>query len=126
MAECGDEEEHTLKIEAEEVVKEVAFAVNFVEVSKVLPITDVLVYLNLCTKENDNFCVELSVQGFRVVGGQHDTVEGDSTWSRHYETIYSLLDAVSPGYRNSFSETLMAKLQSLQPEVQDEESMDTK
>ncbi|KAL8560205.1 hypothetical protein ACOMHN_021699 [Nucella lapillus] len=86
MADCGIEE-HTLKIEAEEVVKEVAFA---------------------------------------VVGHQYNSVEEESRASRHYETIYSLLDSLSPGYRNSFSETLTAKLQRLQPEVQDEESMDTK
>ena len=61
----------------------------------------------------------------QVVGRQFNTVD-EGSWSRHYETIYSLLDAVSPGYRNSFSETLMAKLQSLQPDLQDEESMDTK
>ena len=67
MAECAEEaDEHTLKIEAAEVVKEVAYAVDFVEVSNVLPVSDALVYLNLRTKENDNFCVELSVQGFRV------------------------------------------------------------
>ena len=67
MAECADEDdEHTLRIEALEVVKEVAYAVNFVQISKILPISKVLVYLNLCTKENENFCVELSIQGFRV------------------------------------------------------------
>ena len=68
MAECADdpEDDHTLKIEALEVVKEVAYAVSFVEISTVLPISKVLVYLNLRTKENENFCVELSVQGFRV------------------------------------------------------------
>ncbi|KAK7503230.1 hypothetical protein BaRGS_00005495 [Batillaria attramentaria] len=123
MAECADDQEHTLKIEAVEVVKEVAYAVNFVEISSVLPVSDFLVYLNLCTKENESFCVELSVQGFRVVGRQFNTVEG-SCVSPYYETIYSLLDAVSPGYRNSFSETLMQKLQQLQGS--EEESMDTK
>lgn len=67
MADCADEDqEHTLKIEAIEVIKEVSYAVSFVEISKVLPGSDALVYLNLCTKENESFCVELSVQGFRV------------------------------------------------------------
>ena len=61
----------------------------------------------------------------QVVGHQFDTINA-ATPSRYYETIYGLLDSVSPEYRNSFSETLIAKLQRLQPEVQDEESMDTK
>ena len=61
----------------------------------------------------------------QVVGHQFDCVNA-ATPSRHYETIYGLLDSVSPGYRNSFSETLIAKLQRLQPDLQDEESMDTK
>ena len=61
----------------------------------------------------------------QIVGHQFDTINA-ATPSRYYETIYGLLDSVSPEYRNSFSETLIAKLQRLQPEVQDEESMDTK
>ncbi|KAK7108675.1 GSK3B-interacting protein-like [Littorina saxatilis] len=126
MAECADEEtEHTLRIEAQEVVKEVAYAVDSVKISTALPISDFLVYMNLRTKENDTFCVELSEQGFRVVGRQFDTV-GSSDEGKYYETIYSLLDSVSSSYRNSFSETLMAKLRTLQPDLQDEESMDTK
>lgn len=67
MAECADEnEEHTLRIEAAEVIREVAYAVTFVDISKILPSSESLVYLNLCTKENETFCVELSVKGFRV------------------------------------------------------------
>lgn len=58
--------DHILKIEAQEVVKEVAYAVNFVEISKVLQCAEQIVYLNLQTKEGDVFCVELSVSGFRV------------------------------------------------------------
>ena len=61
-----DDEEHTLRIEAEEVVKEVSYAVKFVKISTVLPVSNNLVYLNLETKENEEFCVELSVGGFRV------------------------------------------------------------
>ena len=62
---------------------------------------------------------------FQVVGKDFNIVESNVT-SKHYETIYGLLDSLSPEYRNSFSEALMAKLQTLQPELHDEESMDTK
>ena len=61
----------------------------------------------------------------QVVGNHFDTVNADIS-SRHFETIYGLLDSLSLGYRDSFGETLIAKLQTLQPEVHDEESMDTK
>jgi hypothetical protein len=61
-----------------------------------------------------------------VVSRQFNTVDETANSSRHFETIYSLLDSLSLGYRNSFSEALMAKLQTLQPDLQDEESMDTK
>ena len=59
-------EEKVLKIEAQEAVKEISFAVDYVEISKVLEQTVDCVYMNLKTKEGDCFCVELTVQGFRV------------------------------------------------------------
>ena len=61
------DEDRILHIEAEEAVKEIAFAVQGVDISKILPMSDDLVYLNMVTKEKDILCVELTVQGFRVV-----------------------------------------------------------
>ncbi|XP_052088779.1 GSK3-beta interaction protein-like [Mytilus californianus] len=107
-----DHDEHTLRIEAEEVVKEVSYAVKFVIISPNLPSNNQLVYLNLETKENEEFCVELSVRGFRVVSRHFDKI--DNLESRCYETIYALLDNLSPGYRNTFGDTLAMKLYSIQ------------
>ena len=60
------DDDKALVIEAKEVVKEIAYAVNHVQISNDLP-TDVnLVYINITTKENQNLCVELTLQGFRV------------------------------------------------------------
>lgn len=59
----GDE---AIQIEAEAAVREIAFAVDFVERSKVLPGSPQLVYLNLTTRERKDYCVELCLQGFRV------------------------------------------------------------
>lgn len=109
----------TLQIEAEEVVKEVSYAVKRVQISTVLPNCSDLIYLNLETKENKEFCVELSVRGFRVVSGCFDKIETEN--SKCYETIYALLDDLSPGYRNSFGDTLAMKLASLK-QKQDEDS----
>jgi hypothetical protein len=61
-----EDEEHVLKIEAQEAVKEIRFAVQFVEMSSKLKHTQELVYFNMTTKENTKYCVELSAQGFRV------------------------------------------------------------
>jgi len=55
-----------IRIEAEAAVREISFAVNFVELSKVLESTDYIVYINLTTRENENYCVELCLQGFKV------------------------------------------------------------
>lgn len=61
-----DEEEIDFGVEAEGVIKDVEFTVQSICVSSKLPATKECVYLNLVTKENKVFCVELSVLGFRV------------------------------------------------------------
>ena len=104
--------DHTLRIEAEEVIKEVSYAVKSVQISSVLPNSIDLVYLNLETKENKEFCVELSVRGFRVVSTSFDKIQ--DLEFKFYETIYALLDDLSREYRNTFGDTLVMKLQRLQ------------
>ena len=49
----------------------------------------------------------------QIVGRQFDT-QNEDDFSRYFETIYALLDKVSPEYRNSFGEALLQKLQDLQ------------
>ena len=55
-----------LVIEANGVVKEIAYAVLNVQVSNDLPKDVNLVYINITTKENQDLCVELTIKGFRV------------------------------------------------------------
>ena len=62
----SDSEWSTMRIEAEEAIKEIKFAVAFAELSTKLSRSDDLVYINLQTKEGETFCVELCIQGFRV------------------------------------------------------------
>jgi len=55
---------------------------------------------------------------FQIVGNQYDTIAEADT-SRYYETIYALLDTISPEYRLSFGEALterLTELQKLQPQ----------
>lgn len=44
--------------------------------------------------------------------------------SKYYETMYALLDSVSPGYTQSFGEALMQKLASL-PELDSQDTSET-
>ncbi|XP_038072380.1 GSK3-beta interaction protein-like [Patiria miniata] len=113
-----DSDVKLLKIEAKSAVNEVKFAVKHVEISEKLSNTDEQAYLNVKTKEGDEFCVELTVQGFRIVGTSFDRID-DSDESTYYETIYALLDKHSPQYRLTFGETLADKLQLLQTERED-------
>ncbi|GFR71061.1 GSK3-beta interaction protein-like [Elysia marginata] len=107
------DDDRALTIEANEVIREIAYAVKFVEISTSIPATTNLVYINLTTKENQHMCVELSLQGFRVVAMEYDKINPEYI-SRHYETIYSLLDSRSAEYRSTFCETLSNKLLNLQ------------
>ena len=66
MAAKKPSDEKLLQVEAEAAMREVLFAVDSVELSKVLPSTSRKVYMNLRTKEQKTFCVELSVAGFKV------------------------------------------------------------
>ena len=65
-AEESDSESSTMRIEAEEAIKEIKYAVTFAELSSKLSRSDDLVYINLQTKEGEFYCVELCIQGFRV------------------------------------------------------------
>ena len=56
-----------LRIEANGVVKEVAYAVKSVQLSEKLENTDEQIFMNLESKECNIYCVRLSIQGFKVV-----------------------------------------------------------
>ncbi|XP_022288304.2 GSK3B-interacting protein-like [Crassostrea virginica] len=109
-------DDYTLRVEAQEALKEISFAVSHVELSQVLPQGAEKVYLNVKIQEGDTYCVELSVQGFRIVGRKYDAIE-ETAQTKYYETIYALLDQVSPKYRNSFGDTLLKKLEHLQKQT---------
>lgn len=52
----------------------------------------------------------------QVVGESFDEND-ENTVSKYYETMYALLDTVSPGYTQSFGEALIKKLSSFQEAV---------
>ena len=106
-------ESFDLREDARLIVNEVGFAVDHIEQSKTLESSENCTYINITTKEKNVYCVQLSIQGFRVVGRQYDALcEADR--SGCFETIYALLDNLSPQYRESFGNALISKLSKVQ------------
>lgn len=61
---------------------------------------------------------------FQIVSEKFDDKQENSNF-KYYETIYALLDSMSPGYTKSFGEALVRKLSSLQgPTYEDLEITD--
>lgn len=101
-----------MKVEAEAVVNDVNFAVNHMAVSNMLPIREDVAYINVETKERNRYCLELTEAGLRVVAYGFDQVD-ESLSTQYHETIYSLLDSLSPAYRDAFGNALLQRLEAL-------------
>lgn len=108
----------TLQLEAFAAVREVAGYVKSIYLSDVLPRTPELLFLNLLTIEGDCYCIELSQRGWRICSDRHDCMYGDfrklDMFARYFETIYQLLDTISPEYRKRFGENLISRLNQLE------------
>uniref|UniRef100_A0A671RWP2 GSK3-beta interaction protein-like n=1 Tax=Sinocyclocheilus anshuiensis TaxID=1608454 RepID=A0A671RWP2_9TELE len=87
-----------MRLEAEAVVNDVLFAVTDMQVSHSL--------LNL------QITLNLTEAGLRVVGHGFDQVDEELS-SQYHETVYSLLDSLSPGYREAFGNALLQRLERL-------------
>lgn len=99
------------KLEAEVVINDVKDHVKTLEISEKLGSDYNVIYLNLITNEGNNYCIQLSAQGFRVVGYESDVNDLDS--EVYFETPYSLLNSVSPSFKVSFANALFKKLNEL-------------
>ncbi|XP_055964252.1 GSK3B-interacting protein [Sorex fumeus] len=102
-----------MRLEAEAVVNDVLFAVNNMFVSKTLRCADEVAYINVETRERNRYCLELTEAGLRVVGYAFDHVD-DHVQTPYHETVYSLLDTLSPAYREAFGNALLQRLEALQ------------
>ncbi|XP_051942959.1 GSK3-beta interaction protein [Hippocampus zosterae] len=100
-----------MRLEADAIVKDVLFAVAQMHVSKNLNSSDVA-YINVETREGNRYCLELTESGLRVVGYAFNEVDEDLS-TQYHETVYSLLDTLSPGYREAFGNALLQRLESL-------------
>ncbi|XP_034015299.1 GSK3-beta interaction protein [Thalassophryne amazonica] len=101
-----------MRLEAEAVVNDVLFAVTEMHVSQSLGSALDVAYINVETREGNRYCLELTEAGLRVVGYAFDHVDEDLS-TQYHETVYSLLDSLSPGYREAFGNALLQRLESL-------------
>ncbi|XP_071376962.1 GSK3-beta interaction protein [Centroberyx affinis] len=108
--ELGDVKD--MRLEAEAVVNDVLFAVAEMFVSHSLNSASDVAYINVETREGNRYCLELTEAGLRVVGYAFDQVDEDLS-TQYHETVYSLLDTLSPGYREAFGNALLQRLERL-------------
>ncbi|KAK6109023.1 hypothetical protein QQG55_34340 [Brugia pahangi] len=115
--------ESSLELEAIAAVHELSFAVQTISVSEILPRTPDLIFVNVTTTEGQPYCLELTLKGWRITSLRHDCMHGDYTrlelFTVYYDTLYDLMDKLSPNYRNLFSEKLAQKLRMLQTDDDD-------
>ena len=110
-----EETQTTWRDEAAAVIKDVRDHLKGADISHALESTESQIFLNITTLEEKRVTVRLSCQGFAVVcPSSHDLDESSSTSLEHHETLYSLLNAISPAYTDSFGKALGEKLSRLQ------------
>ncbi|VDM46362.1 unnamed protein product [Toxocara canis] len=107
-----------LEQEAGAVLNELPFSVDHIALSDKLPRSDQRVYLNITTCEHESYCLELTTNGWRVVSTRHDHIDeqqldNNGLRERYFETVYQLLDFISPIYRQRFASKLISELSSL-------------
>ncbi|KAM8913246.1 GSK3-beta interaction protein [Spinachia spinachia] len=101
-----------MSLEAEAVVKDVLFAVDEMHVSQSLNSASDVAYINVETREGNRYCVELTEAGLRVVAYAFNQVD-ENVNTQYHETVYSLLNKLSPGYREAFGNALLQRLERL-------------
>lgn len=107
----SDAEAQNWNEEAKSVINDVKDHVIDIHISPELLNNDHKIYLNLTTLENRKYCIELSANGFRVVGNDFNVI--NSNEDNYFETPYSLLSVLSPLFHNSFGNALLSKLSAL-------------
>uniref|UniRef100_A0A1I8EED7 DUF727 domain-containing protein n=1 Tax=Wuchereria bancrofti TaxID=6293 RepID=A0A1I8EED7_WUCBA len=106
-----------LEKEALAAIREIGFAVRMISLPESLPRTADLIFINLITLEDRMYCIELTQRGWRIASDRHDSMNGDyrqlDLHTRYFETIYQLLNVISPEFRNQFANKLSNKLTAL-------------
>ncbi|EGT49116.1 hypothetical protein CAEBREN_10104 [Caenorhabditis brenneri] len=105
-------------------VHELSFAVQSISVSEMLPRTPDLIFVNVTTLEAQPYCLELTLKGWRITSLRSDCMVGDFTrlelFTKYYDSLYLLMDDISPGYRERFSEKLVQRLKLIEAGEEDQ------
>ncbi|XP_053954046.1 GSK3-beta interaction protein-like [Anastrepha ludens] len=115
----NDDEIINWEEEAAAIIRDVNPHVALIEISRQLPSNESKVYLNVRTIEGQEYCVQVSSIGFRVVANKFDEINANNNdvtedEDEVYETPYALLDKISPSYVESFGNQLCKQLLSVQ------------
>lgn len=102
------------KEEALAVIQDVQKFVQEIYISDQLESSSSQIYINLTTLEGRPFAIELTAQGFRIVGTSHNELSCPEHPESYFETPYSLLESISPSYIQAFGNSLAQKLSLLQ------------
>ncbi|CAF0874953.1 unnamed protein product [Rotaria sordida] len=79
-------------------------------------------YLNIKSNADVEFCIELTQEGYRVVGDHFDDNSQLST--NYYESLQALLTHESRSYVDSFAHSLQEKLFAAQSKLQQDQDDD--
>ncbi|GMR57050.1 hypothetical protein PMAYCL1PPCAC_27245 [Pristionchus mayeri] len=113
----GDSGCTSLELEAVAAIHELSFAVESICVSEMLPRTGDLLFVNVTTTEGQPYCLELTQKGWRITSIRSDCMIGDFTklelFIKYYDSLYALLDDISPGYKQRFGERVAKKLMTM-------------
>ncbi|KAI1711458.1 GSK3-beta interaction protein [Ditylenchus destructor] len=111
----------SLELEALAAVHQLSFAVQNIHVSEMLPRTRDLIFVNVTTLEGQPYCLELTNKGWRITSLRQDCMQGDFTrmelFTVYYESLFDLMELISPGYKQLFNEKLANRLRYLQEET---------
>lgn len=110
--------DRSLSKEAQRVVQEIKFGVDFVEVSTQLENNEAIAYLNIRTLEKEFWCVELTASGYLAVANKFDYIDQDLKEKNleelnKYETIEALMNSISPLFIEKFNSSVAERLEKL-------------
>lgn len=105
--------------EARSIIKDISNCVTKAELSVIntsQQFDSKVAFLNIETKEGDKFTVKLDAGGFSVAGKDFNDTSVENQHKK-YETIYALLNHLSPSYALTFAQELTDKLNKLREGV---------
>jgi hypothetical protein len=79
-------------------------------------------YINIRTNGDKEFCIELTKNGYRVIGRHFD--EKNQSLANYYESLQALLTNESKSYVDSFAQSLQEKLLAAQSKLQQNQNDD--